>query len=236
MAPPHYNGLSSWLRLARLRRCSAPAPRLRRDRRHLGRGVWLAARTRTTTMPACRPRPTSGRHRLHARPALVAADRTVVVGQSAGGWGTLALLEPESAGRVGHDRLRRRPRRPSDSAAASATARPIGPGEGGRQVRLDGARADALDQFGERQLLRAEPRATHGRRLQQAPAARPSIGRSAPSARTVTTSPAATAAWRCGRARSRSSSPPCDRDRQLSGSALSCQRRSSRWLSSVSSR
>jgi hypothetical protein len=46
---------------------------------------------------------------------FVAADRTIVVGQSAGRLGSARALKPQSAGRLRHDRLRRRSRRSADA-------------------------------------------------------------------------------------------------------------------------
>jgi len=46
---------------------------------------------------------------------FVAADRTIVVGQSAGRLGGARALKPQSAGRLRHDRLRRRSRRSADA-------------------------------------------------------------------------------------------------------------------------
>ena len=118
----------------------------------------------------------------------VAPDRSLVVGQSAGGWATLALSSQNPAGvsgmidfaggRGGHQKM-------PDGNLGNCTPNALVSAAG--KYGSDGARADAVDLYRQRQLLRAQPRAPHVRRLQRAPAARAPIGRSAPSAATVTT-------------------------------------------------
>ncbi len=68
-------------------------------RRQLGRGLRPLRCAGLSQRRPARRRRYPGHHRLHAHGVYVAADRTIVVGQSAGGWATVALVEPQSGRR-----------------------------------------------------------------------------------------------------------------------------------------
>ena len=157
MEPPRYSALSSWF----LARGYVVALPLRRGYGETG-GAWAEAYGRCETpdyysaglQSAADVQATIDFMRTQP---YVAPDRTLVVGQSAGGWATVALSSrnppgvpaPEAAGRR-HRQLHTR----------SARA-------GSREVRRHGARAAPLDLRRERQFLRAGPRQAHGRRLRR---------------------------------------------------------------------
>ncbi len=218
MAPPRYEPPVLVVRRARLRRRPAAAPRLRRHRRRPGPKA-----TATATKPDYYNAGLRGAADIQAAldymrsQPYVAADRSLVVGQSAGGWATLAFSSQQPGGRAGHDRLRRRPRRPSedvgDGSLGNCTPNALvsAAGKYGATARVPMLWIyTANDSFFE-----PEPRAAHVRRLQQrrrqghlSAARRLRQRRPQPRRR-------ATAAWRCGRARSRSSWPPSDRVRSV---------------------